>query len=808
MLDSSAPDSLVQQASLRLAVAALPRSVLVMLAGCAGVVVLAAQSQNFFMATAVGGLGLLSALWRLHMAHSQKRQNFAGQAYDCAWVSKQLDANAVLTGLMWCAATVWVYPQLQTMERACYVAITFGYLGLAAVFMPVVGPAASRPFVILVATQMGAMVGVSLLHEATYSGLLAGVATLYALGLLMGAHSYVRSATRAIAREHELTAANQGATEASQAKSIFLANMSHEIRTPLTAVIGFSEALLDVDQTMAQRIEAAVTIHRAGKHLLDVIDSLLDLSKIEAQRMELECMPVAVLPLLAEIASFSRLQAADKGLALVVEHQFPLPPEIWSDSLRVRQVLLNLIGNAIKFSASGTVTLSASYAAPQARLTLSVSDTGIGISEDQLTRLFQPFGQADSSISRRFGGSGLGLVLSKKLAELLGGTLVVKSSPGQGSCFSLVLPTGPVDSLLSSEPAPQNPLTHARPFEPPQPLQGQVLLAEDNPDNQQLIRRHVLRLGASLKAVENGAMAVEAARDQTFDLILMDMQMPVMDGLTAVRTLRASGYSQPIVALTANATRFDMQACLGAGCDAFLTKPIVRSVFDEVMRRFLLPQTPPAGIGPARALDMAPNELTVLGMKLKQAAEADDAPALQRLAQELRMTASQLGCEPAVRLSGQLEFAATVADFAAAWGLLDRLQQLADHSEPITAAHQGTPELENEHTPMASELLAEGPEMAELVGYFLIRLPDYQARMQAAVSAIDFSQVKQIAHDLKSVGGGYGYPALFQWAQDMEAAAAGQNTAHVAALMQRLDALVVRILASPVPAQPAESTAA
>jgi signal transduction histidine kinase/ActR/RegA family two-component response regulator len=415
-----------------------------------------------------------------------------------------------------------------------------------------------------------------------------------AISLLMAGvvYSLMTSRARDEALIHALQTAKTAADAANRSKSIFLANMSHEIRTPLTAVIGFSADLLDAGQTVEDRVHGAQTIYRAGKHLLNVIDGILDLTKIEADRLDIERESVALVSLVDEVAELSRLQATAKGLDFSVDHVYPLPRSIDTDPLRLRQILLNLTGNAIKFTARGSVSLRTSYDPGTAQLMIKVTDTGLGIDQSQLAGLFQPFGQADSSISRRFGGTGLGLVLSRKFAELLGGTLEVTSTLGTGSCFKLTLPTTAVNNEWLEQTEHHEPVLPA-PLALNEPVgsESRILLAEDNPDNQRLIARHIQRLGVTAQVVHNGELAVQAALASLPHLVLMDMQMPVMDGLTAVRLLRSQGYQGAIVALTANATRDDMQACLDAGCDAYLTKPVDQQQFDQAVRHYLPPAT-------------------------------------------------------------------------------------------------------------------------------------------------------------------------------------------------------------------------
>ncbi|NWG87194.1 MAG: response regulator [Hydrogenophilaceae bacterium] len=601
----------------------------------------------------------------------------------------------------------------------------------------------------------------------------------------------------------------KGAAEAaSQAKSIFLANMSHEIRTPLTAIIGFSEALLDVNQTMAERIEGIRTINRAGKHLLGIINDILDLSKIEAGKLEVERMPVTLFGLIDEVAVLARLQAEAKGIYFAVEPVFPLPQTIESDPVRLKQVLLNLASNAIKFTEQGGVTLAVRHDPAAGQLALTVSDTGIGLSPDQLAKLFQPFTQADASTTRRFGGTGLGLSLSRQLAEKLGGTISVTSEAGAGSRFTVTVAAGTIGPLV------QGPEEVRRLEELPEQeaatraLHGDILVAEDNPDNQRLIALNTRRLGAGLTVVDNGQLAVVSALARPYDLILMDMQMPVMDGLTAVRTLRARGYRGPIVALTANATPADMKNCEEAGCDGFLTKPIDRSQFRETLSRYLQLAPEAADEMDAEAIlaglaekdpgltqlrqRYLPLLLTCDGELRQVLANGDYATITQLTALVKELGMDYLGA-PVAELAGQLEFAATAGNEPAVRELIGKLGVLAERLRLAAADQPVAPGGGADEGPIVSALLQEGPEMADLVSYILGRFPGYLQGLQEALAADDLAALKKRAHDLKSVGGGYGYPQVTELALQLEASAEAGEREQAARLVGQFARLFQRI---------------
>ena len=393
-------------------------------------------------------------------------------------------------------------------------------------------------------------------------------------------------------RTDELSRARDEAVAASSAKSAFLANMSHEIRTPLTSIIGFAELLLTPDLPVDDEMSAAHTIIRNGRHLLEVISDILDLSKIETGQVELEKIPVDLPILLRDLVTLVSRRADDKSLEFVVEPQLPLPATIQTDPVRLKQILLNLCSNAIKFTAVGAVRLELRYAAEAPTLTFSVCDTGIGMTAEQLSRLFQPFAQADVSTTRRYGGTGLGLYLSSQLAQALGARIEVQSEPGQGSCFHLMLPLerasarhelltldGDLRIYERGDFAISN-------FSVPE-LTGRVLLAEDGADNQRLLATYLKQAGLEVTVVGNGRAAVETALRRHFDLVLMDIQMPLLDGVAATQTLRRAGYQQPIVALTANVMKSDLQRYREIGCDDVLAKPVDREHFYQVIARLL-----------------------------------------------------------------------------------------------------------------------------------------------------------------------------------------------------------------------------
>jgi PAS domain S-box-containing protein len=379
------------------------------------------------------------------------------------------------------------------------------------------------------------------------------------------------------------------AETANQAKSNFLANMSHEIRTPLGAILGFAQLINDPRQSFADRQECVSTILRNGDQLARVINEVLDLSKIESNKMEIESVEFNLMELIDDVTSLMSLQAQGKGITFSVAYENKIPPTLVSDPTRLRQILFNVLGNAIKFTDRGSVKLSVSTTATSKRVTsvrLAVTDTGPGLTAEQQARIFQPFMQADNSTTRKYGGTGLGLFLSRKLAQALGGDLLIeKTEPGIGSVFVATVRSEKLfDSVKGLWDVPRTRSDRGFQDRDVQMLKGvRVLVVDDAPDNRVLVSRFLKASGADVECASDGAEGVLKAINGHFDIVLMDIQMPGTDGFAALQQLQVLKFLKPVIALTAHAMKGDRERCLAAGFTNHLVKPIDRAALIKTL---------------------------------------------------------------------------------------------------------------------------------------------------------------------------------------------------------------------------------
>jgi two-component system, sensor histidine kinase and response regulator len=405
------------------------------------------------------------------------------------------------------------------------------------------------------------------------------------------------------ASNEALARASAEAQQASAAKARFLAHMSHEIRTPMNAILGMNRLALGTELTPLQR-GYLEKVEASSRHLLAIVDDVLDVSKIEAGKVVLESQDLVLERVLDDVTTLAGGACADKGLWLRVEVAADVPATVQGDALRLRQVLVNLVTNAVKFTERGGVTVSvAATPAPDDRIGLrfAVRDTGIGLDEAQRRRLFQAFAQADPTITRRYGGTGLGLAICKSLVELMEGEIGVESRPGAGSTFWFTARFGPAEAQTTDRPAARAVPRVPPPAAPPALDAGaRILLVEDHRLNQEVAIGLLEELGLRATVVADGQRALDALRARPFDLVLMDVQMPVMDGLTATRRLRADPALRalPVIAMTAGALAGDREACLAAGMNDVVTKPIDPDDLRRALARWLARRD---GAGPAAA---------------------------------------------------------------------------------------------------------------------------------------------------------------------------------------------------------------
>jgi signal transduction histidine kinase/CheY-like chemotaxis protein/HPt (histidine-containing phosphotransfer) domain-containing protein len=390
----------------------------------------------------------------------------------------------------------------------------------------------------------------------------------------------------------------------------FAACIAHEIRTPLTSILGFSEVLLELDSSAGERREALHAIRRNSHHLLELITGILDLSKIKSGQVPVEQSDCNLPELIAQVVGLTRPTILSKGLEFKLSLEGAVPQRIRTDPLRARQVLLNLIANATRFTERGSIELRIGCRpVPDGNgiMRFAVIDSGIGMTGEQASRLFRPFVQADPSVERRFGGTGLGLTIARSLARLLGGDIDVASEPGKGSTFTAEIGAGPLDGIPMIDglalPEPGETAPDDEPDAPAARLSGRILLAEDGVDTQRLIARHLRRAGASVSVVGTGRDAVERLGAEAFDLVLMDLRMPGLDGYEALARLRAEGRTTPVLALTANAGDGERERCLAAGFDGYLCKPIEKRKLLADLARYL----PAARATAPATADLAPD---------------------------------------------------------------------------------------------------------------------------------------------------------------------------------------------------------
>lgn len=523
-------------------------------------------------------------------------------------------------------------------------------------------------------------------------------------GLDAGAHDYiakpinyctvaarVRSALRVKHYQDSINSLNtelvilkDEAESALRARSSFLATMSHEIRTPITAIMGLSEILSKEDELSPfDNQQASEAILSNSRYLLEVINNILDLSKAESTGLSIEMLDASLFDILEAAETVVQLKAKEKDLLFFIEYNYPIPSLIKTDPTRIKQVIINLVNNALKFTEEGSVRVKVNYDYSSSQLCMEVIDTGIGMSQEEQEKLFQPFQQANETITRRFGGTGLGLTISKDIIENLQGTIEVESKKGVGTTFTVLMPVElPNDSkALNSHPA----LTDTKRDLDNYCFEGKVLVVEDEPINQKLIAHTLQKVGVTVEIAKDGEEGLEKGSQQPFDLILMDMQLPKIDGVTVIRMLKEKGVKTPVVGLTASQNREVFEKFISVGCQEFVPKPFERAQVYECIRRYLrtsetapevaeIAATFPDG---ERHADMILNYINKLGSRLddiEAAYQHENWQLLRELAHKL-VSAGLFGLSRVSLQAKFLENHALCQDKSACTEIIERLRQ-------------------------------------------------------------------------------------------------------------------------------------
>ena len=606
----------------------------------------------------------------------------------------------------------------------------------------------------------------------------------------------------------ELENSKNAAEYANQAKSDFLANMSHEIRTPMNAILGFTDWLQrGLANSKDEEQEYLATIHSSGKHLMELINDILDLSKIEAGKMEIVKEKRSPFKIVNDVTTILNVRAEEKNTKLVTEFVGELPAQIDTDDVRLRQVITNLVGNAIKFTSEGEVKVSTRYLEPsedneQSMLEISISDSGIGMTEEQVAKIFKPFVQADSSVTRKFGGTGLGLTISKRIVKSLGGEIRVESSHGQGSTFIFTVETGDISNVDMIDVQEYNKTSKTKSKQkvgvaklPP----GKILVVDDGQANRRLIKLILERAGCRVDEAENGQIGFEKATASHYDIVLMDMQMPVLDGYQATKKLRDHDYTKPIVALTANAMTGDQEKCAVAGCDDFLAKPVDIDKLLETVNGYLAHIPMPAEEEQeeqAEPVVEAANETTSIRdaefkaeyrvlfqqrlLEFQNSWEEGRDDLMLETAKKFQQESFDCGQVAIGNETTKLIQACLDKDLEqlneAMGNFLNVAREEILKTENESAGDQSTspspksPAEQQDIDWIYSTLPADEIEFAMIVKDFVPTVEDKLAQMKSCLDKGDFEELSKLAHWLKGAGGTCGFNEFYDPSLELEKA--------------------------------------